>query len=75
MFLWITKTKIESDTITSEMIDNDEDFSLNTSNDDGYFPLFTDENELTNPNMLDNKVIIEFNNLLKILKNNEVGKV
>lgn len=41
-FYVITETKIEANTITSEMIDNDENFSLlllNTSNGDGYFPI------------------------------------
>jgi hypothetical protein len=76
-FYVITETKINADTITSEMISNGEDFSLlllNTSKGDGYFPLFTDENMLDNPNIPDNRVIIEFNNLFKILKDNELGK-
>lgn len=76
-FYVITETKIEANTIISEMIDNDENFSLlllNTDEGDGYFPLFTDENELTDTNIPDNSVIIEFNNLLKILRDNELGK-
>lgn len=76
-FYVLTETKIDEEIITDEMIKSNNAFSLlllNTSEGEGYFPLFTSENELDNPNIPNNKVTIEFKNLLKILEVNELSE-